>query len=67
MNMMSDFRILWNCFGVWNRVIDSSGNKTAIFFLLYNSSTFGGFIAMGICSNQENKQNDSQDREIGGV
>ena len=31
MNMMSNFRILWNCFGVWNRVIDSSGNKTAIF------------------------------------
>ena len=38
-------------FGDWNRVIDSSGNKTAIFSLLYYSDTFGGFIVMGICSN----------------
>ena len=34
MNMMSDFRILWNCFEVWNRVIDSSGNNTAIFLTI---------------------------------
>ena len=34
MNMMSDFRVLWNCFGVWNRVINSSENKTAIFIAL---------------------------------
>ena len=51
MNMMSNFRILWNCFGVWNRVISSSGNKPAIFFLLYNSDTFESFVAMGICGN----------------
>ena len=50
MNMMSNFRVLWNCFRIGIGLLIAVGIKL-LFFLLYDSGTFGGFIAMGICSN----------------
>ena len=34
MNVMSDVRVFVELFYDWNRVIDSSGNKTAIFLAI---------------------------------
>ena len=34
MNVMSDVRVFMELFCDWNRVIDSSGNKTAIFLAI---------------------------------
>ena len=46
MNMMSDFRVLWNCFGIGIGLLIAVGIKL-LFFLLCYSGTFGGFYSYG--------------------